>query len=448
MGGTSAVYGLGVGPEGPEGPEGPQGPTGATVGPYTSPFANVAPSYNIPTVTATVSTTVTNPAVFGIHDDRITEVGSRGTWNAAFDRWLVSGRGTPPGVDFYLTGTTVEFELVFTAMGNVPFWIWVDGQPCTAAPDDTTLVSPSAGGSRFLKLVFPSTARRRVEIFFSGGAALNAWRAVRVPTTDVMMAAPRKLVVGFIGDSFFGGSTPSPSIYCAPFQVSRLLGIECVNLGSGGSGYVAPGFGGVFGNATNVSIMGDVQPDYIVFFGSTNDVPFAGSVEAAATTCYAAYDVACPNTPLIVFGVQPTNAVSTVTAAVAATSAEVKAACAASSNVLAFYDMIGSADGLPPAFSSVANYSNGDRVTYNGSVYELDTPGEAATTIWPPGTVYGKWKLLTWTYTGTGNIAAPAGDGTRDQVLYSDGIHPTIMGSYAYTIHIANVLQSLLRGKL
>jgi hypothetical protein len=403
----------------------------------TLPIPTVAPAVDVPVLTTGAAGTITG-GIFGAQQPGlVTEVGSRGVWNPASNRYTVSGFGDLPGLDFYLTGTTIEFELFNTGgAGTVPVWIWVNGAPITATPDTIVFASNSA----FYKLVFSTSVQRHVEIFLAGGQSLNGWRPIRVDALTAVAPAPRKPVVLFVGDSFYMGSAGCPPLLSPPFLISRLLEIEAVDTSIGGTGYVAGG-ANIFGSPTRIALATSAVPNLIVVSGSVNDDANFATVGVAAAAAYAAYAAACPSARLIVFGPQPSNAIDTISTNRAAQNAAVRAAALAAPNVIAYYDQVGTASGVPAAWSGVTTYNPGDRVTYLGSVYKAvntiafsgGTPGNSTS-----------WALQTFAYSGTGTSAVPTGDGTRDVFLYSDSVHPTIAASAAFAVRQAGLIRTAL----
>lgn len=390
----------------------------------------VAPTDDIPTVTTSATQTVTGQLV-GPQTDRVTVVGSRGSWDASQGR-LAAGAGLS-GIDAYHTGSVLEYTIFPNVNGSTPIWIWVNGAPATAAPASITTTSST---TIYVKLVFPSAARRRVEFFCLHG---GHWRAINVDVNTLITAAPRRPVVAFVGDSFYDGSLGTPKFLCAPFLMSRMLGVEAYSQSYGGTGYVDAGAFNTFGSGTRVSAVAAADPELILVQGTLNDDNQPG-VQAAAAAAYAAYAAACPSAKLIVFGPQPNDATSTISANRSANIAAVKAAADAAPNVLAFHDLVGSAAGVPAAWASGATYNEGDLVTRIGSVWRWSNGGTAGNGS-SPGTAI-RWALVTCAYTGTGRVGATTGDGTRDTLLYSDSVHPTAEASAALAITEANLVRS------
>lgn len=400
-----------------------------------NPFGVTTPTVDTPAITTGSSATVTGMGILPL-SGLVTEVGSRGTINTTFNRHVVSGGGAT-GLDFYLTGSTVELQIWPQSSGSLPMWVWVNGVPVTASVDAVTVTS---GAGLFVKLIFPTVARRRIEIFFAGGAGLNAWYPLVVDNSSLVTPAPRRPVVGFVGDSFFDGSAACTNLLSAPFLISRLLGVECVSASWGGTGYVATGAFQTFGSATRTGIMSKAEVELIVISGSVNDDGSFATLGAAATATYSAYATACPKAPIIVFGPQPTNATATISPNRSAAITAVKSAALAAPNVLAFADMCGTAGSVPAAYNAGTTYQPNDLCTHKGSVWK-NVSGAAFSNSTPGNS---RWALVTWSYFGTGQVGTTVGDGTRDTYLYSDGVHPTPEANAAFAIRQASAIRAAL----
>lgn len=393
----------------------------------------LAPADNIATVTNGAAYTITSGFYTAMPGDLMTEVNSRGTFNDASQYLSVVGSGHFTGLDFYLNGDTVEIGLNAQTT-STPIWIYVDGLPMTAAPVNQATTNNVL---YTMKLVFPSVARRRIEIH---GYYIRGWYAGRATYANLISPAPRRPVVCFIGDSYFAGSSGADAFASAPWFLSRILGVECANLSFGGTGYVSAGSFHTFGSATRVGLVEDFQPELIIMQGSINDNASAASVQAAAAATYAAYAGVAPNAMIDVWGPQPTNDVDTLSVNQATNIAGVKAAALAADNVIAFHDMVGTADGIPPTWaSSGQTYNLGDLTAHNGAVYEWKsgTAGNASS----PG-VSAKWGLVSYALTGTGRVGATASNGTRDTYLYSDDVHPTAPANIAFGLRQVDALRA------
>jgi hypothetical protein len=221
-----------------------------------------------------------------------------------------------------------------------------------------------------------------------------------------------------------------------------MLGVECYSQSAGGTGYVVAGAFTPYGSAARLANVVAANPELIIVQGSVNDDSSTG-IQAAASSLYSAYATGCPNAKVIVFGPQPSNSTSTLSANRQSNIAAVKAAAMAAPNVLAFHDEVGTAAAVPAAYASGTTYSDGNLVTSLGSVWMASNGGSTFSGS-APG-ISSRWVLMTYVYTGTGKVGSTTGDGTRDTYLYSDGVHPTPEGSAALAIRCANLIRADLQ---
>lgn len=380
-------------------------------------------SSDIPTVTVGVTSTITARLV-GPQSDEVTEVGSRSTWDTASGRLPMAGLS---GMDLIHKGIAIEFRIFAGYTGVLPIWVFIDGQPTTAAPDTTSVGSVSSSNTYFIKLTFGSARRRRIEFFCP---AAGSWYGIGVGATDIVEPAPRKPVIAWVGDSFYGGSAGTSGIASAPLLASRQLGSECYVSGYGGTGYSTAGSFAKYGDSTRVSSVAAAKPDLIVFQGSVND-DGASTIATDAATTFAAYRAACPGASMVVLGSQPSSASATLSANRSANITAVKTAALAEPAVIGFHDMVGTAGGVPSAAATFQTYPDGTLVTRLGSVWKVSNGGASYSNgpYLPPTDTH--FTLKTWGYYGTGQVGTTTGNGTRDTFLYSDSVHPTPDASQA-----------------
>jgi len=356
------------------------------------------------------------------------------TWDGSQARLeLHDGRNAV--VDFYFTGTALEFGLIAAnTTAGAQVWMLADGVPVSAPPVDG-LADGGVSSVRVLRATFGSRARRRITVIVGGATYLR--EMVTSSVTDIIAPAGNPVRVAFVGDSFSGGSNGN---YCMTISVAAALalGVDFVNSGVGGSGYIA---GTPFSDSGRIADVVNANPDLIVFIGSVNDTgSTAAAVAAAAATTYDAYTTACPNVPIVVIGVQPSNATVTLSSTSAATNKAVRDAAVAHDSVLAFYDMIGTATTgvAPAAFGTFQTLDLDEMRSSKGSVYRWTKPTGNVGPNRPEAS--NVWDLLTWCLTGTGKVGSTVGDGTRDALLESDGTHPTVEGSVIMGIAIAGAI--------
>lgn len=380
-----------------------------------------------PTVTYDASATLWNQQLVSAASPAVTLLGTAVQYDPP------SGKVFTPdgavGLDFYATTDKVEITWTSQQSNAEKVWLWIDGQPTTAAP---VLPLATTGGTEYcVHITFAAVGKHRVT-FYAGN--INSFHYVGTTTTGIVQPAPRRPRIAFVGDSFFdySGAIANP-IDSAPFPCAILLGAECIQAGVGGTGY---GTQNPFGTAARVNAVAAAKPDLIVINGSVNDA--TSGLQAAATSTYQAYASACPGVPVIVFGPQPTDAPSTIGATRQQQIAAVKAAATTAPNVIAFHDRVGTAAGIPPAWSSGATYNEGDLVTSLGAVWRWTNGGTAGNESSPRLSL--RWSLVTWDYIGTGRVGSPAGDGNRDTFLFSDGVHPTAVAAQADAARMAGVI--------
>jgi len=397
------------------------------------PPSNVLPTVHPspPTVSYSASAQLSGARPWQVVRDSVNILGGTATWIASTAKSQVTSQTV--GIDFMLTGDVVEFVWITASSNADHIWVWVDGQPLTVAP--TKPIATSAGIPAYGQLTFSSVATRRITVY---GSLLNAWSAIRTAVTGVIVPAPRKPRIAFVGDSFTDYSSGNGGpIFSYPFRAANALNAECVQRGIGGTGWnTAQPYSA---RAAGLAALGDIG--LVVFMGSVNDA--VSGLGAAVTSTLDTFRAALPDVPFIVIGPQPTNAIDTVSSPRQQQIAAVLGAASAHPSVIATHDMVGSYASLPAAYSSGTTYTSGNLVTSLGAVWRLSN--EASTSIGnAPGTSV-RWVLVTWDFSGTGLVGATAGNGTRDVLLFSDGIHPTVLGSEVIAARVATtVYQDLL----
>lgn len=328
-------------------------------------------------------------------------------------------------VDFY--GTSLEFAY-FTRATSARIWVWVDGVPCTDAPNAYTGLTTST--TYFHRVVFGTTAQRRVTFYIDEGDI--RYLKSGAATDTMVAAAPRPWRVAILGDSFVWDSTANvPGLNALGFLSGLLMGADVVTCGMDGSGYTISGGNASFSDAARLAALATSDPDLVIVMGSLNDDGASG-IQAAAASCYSQLATLLPKVPVIVFGPQPDGDTASLSANRIANIAAVQAAAAAASNVIGFVDMIGVTSSTY-AFTGSPNITLGDRVTYQGGVYEATQTQASAGA---PNNV-GYWRQI-GPYYGTGRVGALATNGNRDIFVRSDDVHPTAEGHRALAAFIAS----------
>ena len=241
------------------------------------------------------------------------------------------------GVDVQLYGDALEVE-IFPNSGTLYAWVWVDGAPTTAQPQE---IAVTRWQQTHVKVQFTSAALRRVEVLMDYGN--GAMYGVSIGQGSYITTPPPRVQAAFVGDSFFAGSDYCPALSSSDMIASRILGVECVSSAQGGTGYVAtgdPSWATPFSGPDRVAAVVNADPDVVIVKGSVNDDGSTG-VEAAAAAYYATLAEQLRGVPVIVIGPPPTNATSTVSAARSANNRAVRRAAAAAPNVAGYIDLIG-----------------------------------------------------------------------------------------------------------
>lgn len=363
-------------------------------------------------------------------------LGSKLIW----DSWRFRGNGAYYAPDVIHTGTAIEFLFTEQNANGSKFWIYVDGAPLT--PTEEPGNPAGAGESIALKLTFDTYSRRRITVHTD---STNGFIGIATGINDTVIAAPALPRVAFVGDSFMDGSSSSPKLRALSFDLTRLLDVNGLQAGIGGTGYTSGGYDGLhqFDNDSRISELVAFNPELIVVVGSVNDDGNA-SVQSRATTYFAKLATSLPGVPVIVFGPQPSSAEGTLSTGRAANNAAVRAAAQSASNVLTFFDMLGTASGVvPPNYTSYSAWTKGQLTSYKGSVYEFIADAVDNMGPYTPDTDQ-HWGLRTYAYTGTGTVGSPAGDGSRDVLLSSDTVHPTVAGAMALADRIAREIRTCL----
>lgn len=359
--------------------------------------------------------------------------------NETYQRLDVSGF---TGFEKYFTGATLEIAWVAAGVSVDQFWVFIDDLPISDGPVASGLVT-ALGTTYRVKLNWSVARRRKITIYASSIASWNY--ALKHEATRSVTATAKRPVAALIGDSFGGGAIGISQIRYMGNSIARLLGVDATLDMRGGTGYKNPGVlgAGPFTDPARIAAVAEKKPQWIAVIGSVNDDSYSASdVKASAVELYAAYATRLPDVPLIVFGVQPSGATQTVSAARAANIGALKEACDAAPNVIAFVDLIGSANGLPSAWSSSASYSQGALVVDQGSVWEYIWSTSGVTPQRPP--LNPRFIPRTALYTGTSHAGAPNNSGTRDTLLASDNVHPTIDGADALATYISSQIRLIL----
>ena len=368
-------------------------------------------------------------------------------WGLRRDRWSVPGAGQAViagqvvypvtrqhraatlgseavcGLHFMLDGSAFE---VLMAGGNPNITLLVDGQYASAALIDRWMSNGAAGAplmqpNAWVRVDFGAAQLRRVSLY---ARSAQGPCAIAVAPTDRLQPWDRsaEASMSFMADSYGGASGPQWGVGGVFWEAAALLGIPHIDSNAiGGTGYApnsAPGFtnaGDAFPARLSTSV--DTQPDLFITAGGINDnnslalPPYATAQAArdgfmaAVSAYFTQLRADLPQSVLVALGPWvPRQA--TPTDAVAQSKADaIRAALSAAGGPWVFLD------NLNGGWSCSSGASN-------------------------PGT--GPWQ------TGTGNSAAPAGNGNGDLYLAADGVHPNVAGSLYLATRMATDLRQAL----
>lgn len=243
-----------------------------------------------------------------------------------------------------------------------------------------------------------------------------------------------------------GGSGDVPPDRTIDVVAGRILGCESFSSAQGGTGWVADGHVNSadfrpFGDTSRVKAVAQADPDFIVVVGSVNDENSdPANIQRAVLAGLDAYRAACPETPIILVGPQPSGGGRTVSASHAANCRAVyRAAQEWLDWGFFYYDWTGVAHlpGPAPEFRAGVEYHVGDVMCADGAVWRATGNGITNDGDTPQGL---NFELLSGPMTGTGKAGSPAGDGTRDVWLSKDGVHPSGAGSEAIGARLAGIV--------
>lgn len=337
-------------------------------------------------------------------------------------------------MEFVFNGS--EMQVKFQAMnwGAFTTQVWVDNKPVTVAPVvNNSLIPPSTIGYIYLKW---ATARsRRIRVMNRGGAIQEL--RVGNPQDQVVPVADTPLL-GLVVDSFGGATDYANDTQTLTEWLSRSLNANVMVSTVGGSGYLAGGqLNQKYGDGARQYLIKAAKLDAILFFGSIND-PFQETEEVtrkAFRDTWDAYAAANPTAPIIVFGVQPAGAETTVGMPVHRNNHLMYLEAMAHPRVVGFVDMLGTAkgDGAGPApWAAGTQYNSASVVAYNGAVYGATVEAPTTFTNATPPASSPYWRQISWIFNGTGNTGNLKKDGNRDYLIGADNTHPMPAAGYAF----------------
>lgn len=346
--------------------------------------------------------------------------------------WVLDATGNNGffGVELLVSGTEITLGWRTATSAAERVMIFVDGQPCMAAPA-TPSVSTTAGNYAYVTVTFGAAVTdARVEILT---VSANSLVGLYMSGDTSCVAAPSKRRLMYVGDSFLAGSAAIASVASLPPSLVALgFDLSVSSNALGGTGWLTDN--GAFkrwSDTSRVSIAAAFQPQKLVFVGSVNDDDKTAGLQAAVQATILLYQAAVPGVEIVVYGPQPTNATDTLSANRTANNRAVRKACETLG--VTFRDLIGTAgDADIVAFTAGMTCQPGLSYSNLGSVWEFQkTTASAMPGGYAPGngSAAAFWRLKTGMgYFGTGRVGATAGNGSRDTLLYSDGIHPMPRG--------------------
>ena len=337
-------------------------------------------------------------------------------------------------MEFTFNGSELQIKFQAINWGAFTTQVWVDNKPVTIDPVvNTSITPPSTIGYIYLKW---ATARsRRIRVMNRGGAIQEL--RVGNPKDQVMPVADTPLL-GLVVDSFGGATDYANDTQTLTEWLSRSLNANVMVSTVGGSGYLTGGqLNQKYSDGARQYLIRAAKLDAILFFGSIND-PFQETEDVtrkAFRDTWDAYAAANPTAPIIVFGVQPAGAETTVGMPVHRNNRLMYLEAMTHPRVIGFVDMLGTAKGsgvAPTPWAAGTQYNSTSVVAYNGAVY--GTTVEAPTTFTnatpPASSPY--WRQISWIFNGTGNTGNLKNDGNRDYLIGADNTHPMPAAGYAF----------------
>lgn len=233
--------------------------------------------------------------------------------------WYAGGRANNyTSYEFQHTGTQLEVQILCSAVspGTSNFRVLVNDRVAGTAS------VPNDGGNRLVRVVFPSSATRRVRIELAGGRH----RGLNLASVNEVVNTGRNYpLVTLIGDSFPEGTGANP--YDGEgISTLRAIGCNPASAGVGATGILNPGSGGkvnwqdanrladlALNGWTDQITNAPVTPAMGVIMMSLNDIGLGSTLWNGAATLQEAvtkgvwtmvdhWQAQRPGKPLVVFG--------------------------------------------------------------------------------------------------------------------------------------------------
>jgi lysophospholipase L1-like esterase len=341
-------------------------------------------------------------------------------------------------------GPRIDFHVI-PATGTLAYRVWVDGAPLTL---DQQKVTVTAASNQIISVDFSATTNptgpRVVELEVN-----DPWLAgVSIGPTDTLerWKTPRPTLLGF-GDSHTAGANGVAVGDTWLTWAARQLGMDPINMGIGGSGFLQAAGGGTTAPNFRARITPDVTsmtPDVVVFLGGYNDVSVstAAAIQTEATLAYQQLVAENPNSVIIPTG--PFQQSQAIGASMKAQDDAQRAAAVAAglgANYVSFVDPL-NLYGSTADWTASTAYVLGDTVRSANAVWKCvsaHTSGATFATDQPT-----RWRATSFN-TGTGKSTALAGNGNADVNISSDGIHSTAQGHRNLALFLASEIARVLR---
>ena len=337
-------------------------------------------------------------------------------------------------MEFVFNGSELQIKFQAINWGAFTTQVWVDNKPVTIDPVvNNSITPPSTIGYIYLK--WATVRSRRIRVMNRGGAIQEL--RVGNPKDQVMPVADTPLL-GLVVDSFGGATDYANDTQTLTEWLSRSLNANVMVSTVGGSGYLTGGqLNQKYSDGARLYLIRAAKLDAILFFGSIND-PFQETEDVtrkAFRDTWDAYAAANPTAPIIVFGVQPAGAETTVGMPVHRNNRLMYLEAMAHPRVIGFVDMLGTARGsgsAPTAWAAGTQYNSASVVAYNGAVYGATVESPTTFTNATPPTSSPYWRQISWIFNGTGNTGNLKNDGNRDYLIGADNTHPMPAAGYAF----------------
>lgn len=227
---------------------------------------------------------------------------------ARLRRLATTGGENSYAVEFDTDAAEIELMIEAQSTGTSwRSWVWINGQPLTAAPEQPGGLTATANSSYLCKLTFADVRVRRVRVWLHRIRFSGVWA---LPSTSVTPTATPSVKAALAGDSYVEAGLDG--MHAA---LALATGWEVYNAGQGGTGYVQAGTGSVFGSSTRLGWLEQIQPDVIIVHGTLNDDSAgASAIGAACSAMYAQLAARCPRALVFVVGPEVSSFADSYTA--------------------------------------------------------------------------------------------------------------------------------------